>query len=602
MKFDRQRRGRDTAAGGPAEKTGVKDRRKTRKHIIYIVCAVLAAAVVAAAAIVIKTVLDQKEYNNYISMAEESFSAGDYDSALSALRKAAAVEKTDECMLLMSEYYEVRGNFDKALEILRTLDVHDSYVAARIAELEQRRAALLDAEKVSVAGKLYAANATALALDGAGLDNGALEEIAQLRSLESLSIKDNEIDDISALSSLGGLVTLDLSGNRVKDISPLKELTGLRTLYLNGNPIEDFTPLASMTSLTSLSIKGLEITESKLEQLKSALPGCAIHSEATREDSQDISFGGVTFKTDVTELSLSGMGIRDVSALANCQELVKLDLSGNEISDLSPLMNLPKLEWLDVSYNALTDLRTLMGVDSLTFLNASANNITSTTPLSMMNGLKELYLDGNPISDFSGLKRMIYLDKLGLAATGLQDSDLSYLEGLTKLSELYIKDNNALSGEAVDALQMKINPCMIEHSELVYSIDVDGHTVESTATELDLTGTGISDLAGLQSLPYLEHVYLGKNSISNLYPLEFSNSRFTIKTLDLSNNYIEDITPLGCLKSIEELDLRNNAISSVLPMMMMDTLKTLYLGGNKLTEQQISDLQYALPNCEIILD
>ena len=53
---------------------------------------------------------------------------------------------------------------------------------------------------------------------------------------------------------------------------------------------------------------------------------------------KDISFGGATFKSDVTELDLSGMGLRDISALSSCKELKRLNLSNNEISDLSPLM------------------------------------------------------------------------------------------------------------------------------------------------------------------------------------------------------------------------------------------------------------------------
>jgi len=599
MKRDRERHAPDRAEtrGGETEKKTIR-----KKRAIYIICALLAAAVVAAAAMVIRAVVDQREYNSYMALAEDSFQSGDYDSALSALRKAASIEKTDECMLLMSEYYEAQGNFDRALEILRGMDVRDSAIAARIALLEQRKAETLNAAKVTIAGKLYDANTTSLAINDGDYDSSILTEVVQLRALESFSAENNRIDDVSAMKELGGLVTLNLGGNRITDISPLTSLTGLRTLSLDGNPISDLTPLCSMASLTSLSLKGMDISERELEALREALPGCAIHSEAATEETQDISFGGITFKSDVTELSLSGMGIRDVSALAGCDKLVKLDLSGNEISDLSPLMNLPELEWLDVSYNALADLRPLMGIDSLSFLNAAGNSIASTTPLTMMSGLTELYLDGNPISDFSGLRKMIYLNKLGLSATGLEDDDLQYLEGLTRLTQLFIKDNPTLSGEAVDALQMKINPCEIDHSELIYSVNVDGYTVASTATELNLASAGISDLAGLQGLAYLETVNLEDNSISNIYTLEFSNSRFTIKSFDLSENLIEDITPLACLKSIEMLDLRNNGISSLQPLMMLSTLKTLYIGGNDLTEQQIADLQYALPDCEIIVD
>lgn len=591
----KEKRGEHTAAAATVK------RRLPKKKAAYIIIALLAAALVAAAAIAIRAIAGKREYNNYMELARENFSAGEYDSALSALRKAAAVDKTDECMLLMSEYYEAQGNTDKALEILRTLNAQDPDIAARIAELEEKRDEALRAQQLEVAGKLYTADTTSLALDGQELTSAALDEVAQLRMLEALSLADNKIDDISALSALGGLVTLNLSGNAVSDLTPLSSLSTLRTLSLDGNPIKDFSPLYSMTSLTSLSLKNVEISESELDALSQALPGCAIRSELT-EETQGISFGGVKFDSDVTELSLSGMGIRDISALASCEKLKKLDLSGNEISDLSPLMNLPELEELNISNNSLSDLRTLMGIDSLKYLDASGNAITGTAPLSMMNGLTELHLDNNPISDFSGLRKLIYLETLTLSATGLKDADLGYIEELEKLTALDISGNDALSGEAVDALKKVIARCEVTHSELGYSIDVGGQTVLSTATELDLSGCGISDISGIQQLPYLETLSLSKNSISNIYIFQYTQSRNTLKTLDLSDNEISDTTPLSSLQCIETLDLRNNPISSLQPLMMLSSLKTLYLGGNQLEDYQIKDLQYALPDCEIITE
>ena len=119
---------------------------------------------------------------------------------------------------------------------------------------------------------------------------------------------------------------------------------------------------------------------------------------------------------------------------------------------------------------------------------------------------------------------------------------------------------------------------------------------------MDLSGTGISDLTGLAKLSSLEKVDLSRNSISNIYILEFTNSRKTIRELNLSGNLIEDITPLASLQAIEVLDLSNNMISSETPLMNLKSLKTLYLGGNKLSELQIDNLQNALLDCEIILD
>ncbi len=573
-----------------------------RRRVMYMIATGAAALLIIVVAVVLRSVSDKRAYNEYMSIAQQSYSVSDYDSALAALRKAADVERSDECLLLMVDCYETQGNYTKALEVLRSMDTLNPEISTRIAAVESRRQLMAEAEKVTIAGRKLSSTTTSLVLDGMELTDSIFTELGQLYALETLSLADNSISNISALSNMGGLVSLNLSNNDISDVSPLSSLVGLRTLYLDNNPIKDFSPLCVLPNLTSLSIKGIEISEAQLEALSKALPNCAIHSDAEADETQDISFGGVTFKSDVTELDLSGMGLRDISALGSCKELTKLDLSGNEISDLSPLMNLPKLEWIDVSDNVLTDLRPLMGIENLKYLDASGNNINSTSPVSLMSGIEELYLDGNPIRDFSGLRKVKSLKSLGLGDTGLTDGDLDYLSKLTLLTQLDIRDNAELTGEAVDALQSKLATCNISRSELAYNIEVDGHLVLSNATELDLSGTGISDLTGLAKLPYLEKVDLSRNSISNIYILEFTNSRQTIKELNLSGNLIEDITPLASLQAVEVLDLSNNKISSETPLMNLKNLKRLYLGGNLLTELQIDNLQNALLDCEIILD
>lgn len=576
--------------------------RGRRRRTAYMIATAVAALLIIVVAVVLRGVSDLRSYNEYMAQAQQSYSVSDYDSALAALRKAEAIDPSEECLTLMVDCYENQGNYTKALEILRRMDTLNPAVTTRISSIENRRQLLAESEKVTIAGRRLSATTTSLVLDDMELTDSVFTEISQLYALESLSLAGNSISNVSALANMGGLVSLNLSDNDISDISPLTTLVGLRTLYLDNNPIEDFSPLCVLPNLTSLSIKGIDITEAQLEALSKSLPNCAIHSDADPDEEQDISFGGVTFKSDVTELDLSGMGLRDISALGNCKQLTKLDLSDNEISDLSPLMNLPNLEWVDVSGNQLTDIRPLMGIEKLIYIDASDNNINSTSPVSMMNGVEELYLDGNPIRDFSGLRKVKSLKVLGLGDTGLTDGDLEYLEKLTLLTNLNIEDNPNISGEAVDQLQSKLATCSISHSELAYNIDVDGHTVSSDATELDLSGTGISDLTGLAKLSSLEKVDLSRNSISNIYILEFTNSRKTIRELNLSGNLIEDITPLASLQAIEVLDLSNNMISSETPLMNLKSLKTLYLGGNKLSELQIDNLQNALLDCEIILD
>ena len=575
-------------------------RRRPNRRRAYAICTILAAVFIIAMAVVLMSISDNRAYNDYMNQAQELYYNRDYDGALSILRKAASVEKTDECLLLMAQCYENQGNYTKALEVLRTMDTKKNVVASRIESIESTRKSISAAEMVTVAGKQFRSNTTKLALDNMELDDSVLDEVLQLYAVDSLSLAGNNLRDISKLSALGGLVTLNLSGNQIENLSPLAALTGLRTLYLDGNPVADFSPLTQLTGLTSLSLKGIPITQGQLETLSKALPSCAIHSEQAKEEKQDITFGGVTFGADVTELDLSDMGIRDISALANCQFLIRLNLSGNSISDLSPLMNLPYLQWLDISYNAVSDLRPLMGIDTLSFLNAAGNSINSTSPLTMMNGLSTLYLDENPIWDFSGLRKVKTLSVLGLNSTGLNDTGLSYLKGLSMLQELNIEDNPDVSGEAVDELKTFLNTCRINHSQLSYVVDLDGEEVLSDSTVLNLSGMNIANIENIQRLSNLEAVDLSGNLISNLYPLQYTDSRFTIISLSLRDNLIEDLTPIARLTQIETLDLANNDISSLQPLFSLSTLRTLILTGNPLSEEEVQALRNTLLDCDII--
>ena len=583
---------------GPSGQTAVRRRPNRRRAVV--VCTVLAAVFAFAMAVVLMGVSDNRSYNDYMNQAQELYYNKDYDGALAVLRKASSIEKTEECLLLMADCYQLQGNYTKTLEVLRMMDMNKPTVAARISEVESLRKNQGATETVRIAGKDYPVNTTRLVLDKMELGDAVLYEVTQLYAIDSLSMADNVLRDVSQLSALGGLVTLNLSGNEIMDLTPLSGLTNLRTLYLDNNPIRDFSPLYSLTNLKSLSIKGIELTETQLSELSRALPSCAVHSEKAQQEMQDISFGGVTFSADVTDLDLSDMGIWDISALANCQYITKLNLSGNNVSDLSPLMNMPYLQWLDISYNSVSDLRPLMGISSLYFLNASGNSISSTSALTMMTGLSSLYLDGNPIRDFSGLRKLKNLTVLGLSQTGLTDQDVGYLQGLQSLSSLTVTDNPALTGYGVDQLRSFLPACTVSHSALTVNIDFDGHLVANDSTELRLVGQNITDISGVQQLNDLKYVDLSVNMISNIYPFVFADCRYTVTSLNLSYNNLSDLTPLSMMPNLQELDLSFNQISSLQPLMNLTNLRTLRLSGNPLSVMEINALAYALPNCEVV--
>ena len=574
--------------------------QEKRKKIIFIVLTAAFAVVIIMMAIILRNISDTRAYNEYMNQARSCYNSSDFDNALTYLRKAYVIDSTNECIAMMTQCYESQGNYDKALEMLRKLDTDNQQVIDWINELESRRSVIRQSNMVTIGDKQYKSDTTGIALDNMGLGNDIISHLQQLYSLDNLSLAGNNISDISGISALGGLTTLNLSNNNISDISPLVSLSGLRTLYLDNNPVSDLSCLTQLKNLSTLSIKEISLTESQQKELASALPNCAIHSETVEEENQDISFGGVTFNTEVTELNLNGMGLQNISALSNCKNLQRLDLSGNNITDLSPLMDLPLLQWLNISDNSVSDLRPLMGMSSIRFLNASGNYITSTVSLGKMTGLTELHLSDNNIYDFSGLKKLKSLQTLGLSNTNLTNEGLLSLMELTNLSSLNIENNVNITREAVQTLETALYNCRITYSDLLFTVYIDNYAIDGDSTNIDLSGLNIYDISALSQFSNPETINLSKNNISNIYVFQSASNRSYIKSLDLSYNALSDITPLASLSNLEYLDISYNMISSELPLLGLTNLKQLNVTGTLLTEQQVQTLQTNLPFCQII--
>ena len=578
-------------------------KKRNKKRTLYIVFTALAAALIIVAAFILKGAAEQRSYNTYYGNALQDYYNGDYDSALASLRRASSITETEECNMLMVDCYDKQGNYPKALELLEKMykqDKTNAVVSARIAEIKVKISDKKNESLVTVAGKQYEEWTSSLSLRNTSLGDGVLNEVINLYSLTSLTLSGDNLSDISPLSSLGGLVFLDLSDNSISDLRPLSSLRELKTLYLDNNPITDYTPLYDLPQLEMLSIRGIAITDEQLKALSESLPNCKIHSETADETVSEVTFGSLSFRTDATELDLSNMGITDLSPLSVCKGLIKLDITGNAVSDLTPLMDLQNLEWLSIKDNQITDLRPLMGMRSLHYINAEGNGITATAALASLTDLNELYLAFNPISDLSGLRPLVNLRKLGLENTGLTDDNLKYLESMNGLDILLIYDNPELTGEAVDDLKAKLRGCTVQHSDLIYFIDICGEKVKEDTTELQLFGRGITDISSIPLLKKLEKLDLGANEIENIYPFQYMSA--PLKELRIANNNISDGTALMYLNSLELLDISGNRLSSVSPIKLISSLKWVKLTGNPLTNEQVAELRDALPNCEVIFE
>lgn len=556
-----------------------EEQEHRRKKKLIIICAAVVAALAALLVLILalKSGGEAKEYREAFEKAQTYYYDGEYDKALEKLREAMAVDKTDECLLLMSQCYEAKYDYVNAIAILESSNSDSESIKKRIELLKKAKAEYDSGKVVLICGKQYDVETTFLDLSGKSVRSGRLTDLGKLTELTSLKLSDNRITTLDFLMPLKKLVSLDLSNNDITDLSDLSELKSLRTLHLDGNEIEDFSPLYDLKKLTMLTISDIEIKESQLKELKEKLPGCLIYSDEAKEDVVDITLGGKTFKSNVTELDLSGCGVKDISPLSVCTKLTKLDLSDNSISDISPLVDIPGLTELDLSDNDIGDISPLVSITKLMKLDLSNNSIRSAAAIKELTKLTELQLGGNKLGSFSAVEKLTSLKTLGLNDTGLKDADLSSLYNLKNLKKLNIEDNGSLTESAVSALQKKLPGCTISHSEFAKPIELGGRSFPADSETVEANGLGITDISKVAGFTNIKHLDLSKNNISN-------------------------ISALSSLTSLETLDLSSNKLSDVSALHSLTNLRQLWLRGNDLSAEQIEALRTALPDCYISVE
>lgn len=561
---------------------------QTRKYYILMAAVLVIAAIFAIVMLV--HVSNIRKYQDYYNNGMQYYESGDYANAAIYLEKAVEAQATEDAITSLAECYIRLGERDKAISLLEKYQ----RLPAVAEMLERVQNMDTDTATVTIGGETIPVTAKSVSLANRGLTSEDIQPLEKLTNLESASLNGNKITDIQVLSGLTHLTTLNLADNQITDISVLSGLSNLKILYLDGNQITDFTPLYGLQNLRMLSIRNISIKEKTLQELKAALPNCRIHAEQG-DTVEDITIGGKTFRSDVTELDLSGLGITDIQALEECTALVSLTIRDNSISDLSPLMGLSTLKTLDAANNRISDLSPLMGLTSLQYLDLSDNYVTAVDSLGGLASLYTLKLSGNSLQGFAAFSNLRSLQVLDLRYTGIRDGNLQSLYGLSNLQDLYL-EGNSLSQSAVDALQSRISGCSIHHSTLENNIVLGNESYPADATSVDASGKGISDVSAVSGFTRCTTLNLSNNRISDISPLA---AMTWVENLDLSENLIEDLTPLKSMTGLRVLNLSNNPYSDITPLLQLTGLQRLYVSDESVNISDLQLLQQSLPECEI---
>ena len=202
--------------------------------------------------------------------------------------------------------------------------------------------------------------------------------------------------------------------------------------------------------------------------------------------------------------------------------------------------------------------------------------------------------------------------------------DLSSQEGIDPWIDRYFKQDS--SGAVVE---LRLRSCHIDGKAwlvdfpAVKTLDLRGSQVRkleglerlTSLTELYLSGNRIRKLEGLERLTSLTELYLSGNQISKLEGLDHLTSLTTLflshnqisklegldgltslTVLDLSHNQISKLEGLDHLTSLTELDLRDNQIRKLEGLNALSSLTELYLSGNQIAKLEGLDRLTSLIN------
>jgi Leucine-rich repeat (LRR) protein len=301
------------------------------------------------------------------------------------------------------------------------------------------------------------------------------------------------------------------------------------------------------------------------------------------------------------DLTLTWTAEEDLARIAVLTELRKITLAHVKISDLGlgqlrPLKNVIYLNCFYCEYITDGGIAYLKDWQNLEYLNVRGSEVTSRV--------------------FEHLGKMKKLKVLDVGFSRVNDDGFDALSSLEQLEELHI-GGDKMSGLALPLLRLLPG---LKH------LDVNGsQRTDSGRWGLMLTDVNIESIAALTQLEVLN---MGGAIVSdvgmraleplvNLHTIDLSRMEITAQGLEPLTKWpklrrlnlwqaarIDDkaASYLLRMKGLEVLDLGDTAVTDALLDQLegMKQLKTLFVGGPKITPERVERFRKARPDCRVV--
>ena len=277
------------------------------------------------------------------------------------------------------------------------------------------------------------------------------------------------------------------------------------------------------------------------------------------------------------------------------------DITQYDVVQIGQLQNLKQLD-IHISGEEVIDLSPLNNLTELETLNIFIGGTADLSFLENMSQLTELYITVSDESlDLSPLGSLVHLKQLTLEAILAGSQDVSFLENLNQLRNICIWKWCDLKDLSVFQNMPFLQELIVSYVE---DVDLNYLSECKNLKSLEIIGENIRNAKGLTDLEHLESLYLYDNSWDiekSTFDLYSLSEMIELKTIDLVYINVKDISPLSGLKCLRSILLVDTGIGDIAPLKDLERLESLYIYGNESEQvkEQAEEYFNELQNVEV---
>lgn len=400
-------------------------------------------------------------------------------------------------------------------------------------------------------------------------DSAQFSDIKNILAIQALDLSNNTyVRDIEALSPLTRLRVLNLSGTAVSDLSPIRNLTELTELNLSHTQVQDLGPLKYAASVVKFDVSHTPVRDVSVIEKMPKLQYLNARGTAAAD------FSALAGLTDMRQIDLGATGFSTPAILQELSQLVELDLSATQIQDIEAIRSLKVLAVLDIDTTRIRNLNALSGLEALKVLRASATAISDLQPLQKLPRLEKVYCDQTPIT--REIAHAFMAAKPGTLVIFNSRDLQSWWETLTA-------DWQTVLSKAAGIGQAPAKEDLARLAN-IDSINFSGNTA-------------ISNLEALRKLPRLRAIVAARTPVTDLSPLDEHRE---ITYLDISGTGIADLATVRHFTKLKVLKADDSKIENIDALGVLANLQRLYADHTQVHDIIAQEFLEKNPRCLLV--